>query len=170
MSGGGDKGGTTTQTMKLDPRLEEGAASAVGGALASAGLDYVPNRGVTIAGFTPMQEAAFEGANNAAKAFGLSTSENYPNSVPATEVSAGGINGYSTSALYDEALLRSYTPEQLAERQAILDHYKNSSARINGVAAPSVGGATTATNPLLSQEYVGDGNEQSGHSRSNGGL
>lgn len=129
MAGGGGKGGTTETTTRLDPRLEEGAASAVAGALQSAGLDYAPNRGMTIAAFTPQQQAAFQGANEAAAAFGLPTGGvNMP-----TPETSSGIEGYSTGGLYDEMLKKSITPEQQAERGTILDFYSQRGQKIKGM-------------------------------------
>lgn len=129
MAGGGGKGGKTETTTRLDPRLEEGAASAVAGALQSAGLDYSPNRGATIAAFTPQQQAAFQGANEAAAAFGLPTGGV---NMPAAE-SMGGIEGYSTGGLYDEMLKKSMTPQQQQERGNILDFYSQQGQKIKGM-------------------------------------
>ena len=131
MSGGGSgKGGTQTSQVKIDPRLAEGAAASIAGALQSAGLDYAPNRGTTIAGFTPQQMAAFEGANSAASAFGLPTGG--VNMPEATVDPSTGIAGYSTGAAYDAMRDASITPEQQAERASILAHYSQSGKNIAG--------------------------------------
>ena len=168
MSGGGGKGGTTTQTMELDPRLEEGAAAAVSGALASAGLDFAPNKGVTIAGFTPAQEAAFAGANSATNAFGLTTGGESMFQAPPLET-INGVNGYSTGAFYDDAITKSFTPEQLAARQRILDHYAASGAGIAGTAS-NLAATTVSSEPASTLTRTGDGDERSGHSNSVGGT
>lgn len=125
MSSGG-KGGKNTTTVELDPRLEEGAVNAMAGALASAGLDYSPNRGTTIAAFSPQQMAAFQGANQAAGAFGLPTGGEPANSMPTPEMGASGVLGYSTGGQYDANIAASVSPEQQAERQGILDYFGQS--------------------------------------------
>lgn len=129
MSGGGGKGGKQETQVRLDPRLEEGAAKAVAGALMAAGLDYTPNRGATIAAFTPQQLAAFQGADQAASAFGLPTGGGSP--MPTPETNSMGIQGYSTGGIYDENLAKSVSPEQQAERQGILDYYSKSGQQIS---------------------------------------
>jgi len=130
MSGGG-KGGEQTTTQRLDPRLEQGAASAVAGALQSAGLDYSPNRGVAIAGFTPQQKAAFEGADQAASAFGVPTSGGNLG-IPETQTEqASGIEGYATGGIYDNMKDASISQEQQVERQGILDYYTAEGQKIS---------------------------------------
>lgn len=143
MSGGGGKGGTQTTEVRIDPRLEAASAAAAAGALQSAGLDYVPNRGVTISSFTPQQLAAFEGANTAANAYGLPTGGvSVADSMPTPEANSMGILGYSTGGAYDEALAASMTQEQMQERQDILDYYSQSGQDVANMRprAPARGG------------------------------
>ena len=134
MSGSGGKGGTTVNEQQIDPRLAAGSAAAVSGALQAAGLDYAPNRGETIAAFTPQQEAAFRGANEAAAAFGLPTggvSLPPPNIDPVT-----GMATYSTGSLYDANVASSMTPEQQAERSGILQQFRERGVDIGNMPAP----------------------------------
>lgn len=67
-------------------------------------LGYQPNRGVTIAAFTPDQEAAMANTNNSAAAFGMNTGGGP--SMPAIQTSGTGVRGYSTGAEYDDMLSR----------------------------------------------------------------
>jgi len=131
-SGGGGKGGTTntTQSVEIDPRLAEGSANAIAGALSSAGLDYSPNRGESIAAFSPQQMAAFKGANDAAGAYGLPTGGGTNLVQPTTN--AMGIQGYSTGSIFDQMRDLSVSPEQQAERQSILDYYSRSGNLLAG--------------------------------------
>ena len=97
MAGGG-KGGTKSQ--EIDPGLTAAARDALDFAAASAAVPYSPNMGVQFAAFTPQQQAAFQGANSAATAFGLPSAG--PTSMPKPQTSASGIQGYSTAADYQQ--------------------------------------------------------------------
>lgn len=139
MSGGG-KGGETVQTTKIDPRLEEGAVQTLAAALRSASVPYSPNRGVTIAAFSPQQKAAMMGANAAAGAFGLPTGE-VGSTLPQEVMGAGGAMGYSTSDLYDQNRGLSLTPEEEAQRAMIQKSYADAADSIQ--ALPGFSGLTT---------------------------
>ncbi len=127
MAGGG-KGGSEETTVKLPPELEKGAIGALAGALRSAALPYTPNRGATIAAFSPQQQAAFEGANQAAAAFGMPTGGG--GYLPQAETTAQGYKGYSTGGLYDQMLNQSVSPENQAARAAILGDYAHTADQI----------------------------------------
>lgn len=119
--GGGGKGGSKETTVELPPELETGSAGAIGAAMQSAALPYKPNRGVTIAGFSPQQEAVFDGTNAAAAAFGLPIAQG--NYLPEMETGAGGVKGYSTGALFDENVDKSMTEEDIIAREKLLENY-----------------------------------------------
>jgi len=123
MAGGG-KGGSEEQIVRLDPRLEEGAANAIALAMQSAALPYRPNRGVTVAGMSPQQQAAFQGADQAAQAFGLPGSQG--SYLPQTQTTPEGYRGYSTGGTYDQSIAASLSPQDLAQRNAILAKYGES--------------------------------------------
>jgi len=146
-SGGGGKGGTTntTQSVEIDPRLAEGSANAIAGALSSAGLDYSPNRGESIAAFSPQQMAAFKGANDAAGAYGLPTGGGTNLVQPTTN--AMGIQGYSTGSIFDQMRDLSVSPEQQAERQSILDYYSRSGNLLAGQTEAGGFGEAKGTSP-----------------------
>ncbi len=101
MSGGGGKGGQTTSETKIDPRLEEEALKNLKQARAVSELPYAPNMGLSVAAFTPQQEAAFQTANKASSAFGLPTGST--SSLP-TPRNVGGFSGYSSENLYNDAM------------------------------------------------------------------
>jgi hypothetical protein len=107
MSGGGGKGGETQQ--RIDPRLADASAKVLERAEAASKIPYSPNRGVTIAAFTPQQKAAMANASDAAEAFGMEGGA-APN-MPKTETSATGIRGYSTGKEYDDMVAKSLSPE-----------------------------------------------------------
>lgn len=129
MAGGGGKGGSQETTVELDPRLEQGAVEAITGALNSASLPFNTNQGPQFAAFTPQQEAAFQGANDAAAAFGLPTSGNL-GIVPAQQTAMPGLQAYSTGALYDQAMGASFSADDIAARDAILADYAAGAQRV----------------------------------------
>lgn len=100
----------TKSEQKIDPQLaaESNALVNLFRLIASGG--YQPNRGVTIAGFTPKQNEAFSMGDAAATAFGFAPSGRDP--MPATEESAYGIAGYRPSREYD-AMREGLPPEYL---------------------------------------------------------
>lgn len=102
MSGGG-KGGKSTTEVKIPDWLEAAARSNIGRAENVAGLGYTPYYGPDVAAMTPMQTAAGQGINTAAGAFGLGTGD-LSMGMPAPQTFAGGVQGYSSGGLYDEAL------------------------------------------------------------------
>lgn len=98
------KGGTQQQKIELPKQLKEAAKENLKLAKSVGELPYVPNLGITTAAFTPMQEAGFSGVNNAASAFGLPTSA--PMAGMPTAETVGGISGYSTEPIYNDAMSR----------------------------------------------------------------
>jgi hypothetical protein len=110
MSGGGGKGGQSKQS--IDPRLAAASAEALTRAADASKIPYSPNRGVTIAAFTPQQEAAMRNTSAASTAFGLDGGSMA--AMPAVETSASGVRGYSTGADFDEMVKRSLSPEIIA--------------------------------------------------------
>lgn len=116
MSGGG-KGGSTTSKVEVPQWVEDAAQENIGTARDIARLDYVPYYGPDVAAATPQQMASWQGANQAASAFGMPTGEI---SLPEAQ-NFGGVQAYSSGGIYDQALaeLRRRRPEQFAARQNI---------------------------------------------------
>jgi hypothetical protein len=145
--GGGGKGGsqTTTTKMELDPRLERGAAAAIAGGLSAASLPFRPANAVSIAAFTPQQQAAFQGADAASSAFGLGSAN--ANATPTPVMSGSGIMGYNTFGDYQRIRAASMPQEEQAKQQGILDYFasegqaiKNMNYRMDGVSSAGGGG------------------------------
>ena len=103
MSGGGGKGGSTTSTVKIPAWLEQAAQANIRRAEDVAALGNVPYYGPDVAAMTPMQMSAGQGINTAAGAFGLGTND-LSMGMPAPQTFAGGVQGYSSGGLYDQAL------------------------------------------------------------------
>lgn len=102
MSGG--KSDKQESTIELPKSLEKAANKLLEKGEAVSNLGFQPNRAVTVAGFTPMQQAAFQNTADASRAFGLSAPANAMEGMPETKMSAGGIAGYDTASGYDEAV------------------------------------------------------------------
>ena len=103
MSGGGGKGGSTTTEVKIPEWLQSAAQANIRRAEDVAALGNVPYYGPDVAAMTPMQMAAGQGINTAAGAFGLGTND-LSMGMPAPQTFAGGVQGYSSGGLYDQAL------------------------------------------------------------------
>ena len=103
MSGGGGKGGSTTTEVKIPDWLQSAAQGNIRRAEDVAALGNIPYYGPDVAAMTPMQIAAGQGINTAAGAFGLGTND-LSMGMPAPQTFAGGVQGYSSGGLYDQAL------------------------------------------------------------------
>lgn len=103
MSGGGGKGGSTTTEVKIPEWLQSAAQGNIRRAEDVAALGNIPYYGPDVAAMTPMQTAAGQGINTAAGAFGLGTTD-LSMGMPAPQTFAGGVQGYSSGNLYDQAL------------------------------------------------------------------
>ena len=103
MSGGGGKGGSTTTEVKIPEWLQSAAQGNIRRAEDVAALGNIPYYGPDVAAMTPMQMAAGQGINTAAGAFGLGTND-LSMGIPAPQTFAGGVQGYSSGNLYDQAL------------------------------------------------------------------
>jgi hypothetical protein len=103
MSGGSGKGGSTTTEVKIPKWLQSAAQGNIRRAEDVAALGNIPYYGPDVAAMTPMQMAAGQGINTAAGAFGLGTND-LSMGIPAPQTFTGGVQGYSSGDLYDQAL------------------------------------------------------------------
>jgi hypothetical protein len=97
--------GTTRQTVSIPAWLENAARQNMARADALAQIGYVPYSGPEVAALTPMQIEAMRGTNTAAGAFGLGQADPM-SGMPQPQTFAGGVQGYSSMPMYDEALAR----------------------------------------------------------------
>lgn len=111
MSGGKGGSQTTTSQVQIPPYIEEASKQNLARANEISQLGYTPYYGPDVAAFTPMQEAAFQGTNQAASAFGM-PSVDY--SMPQATEYAGGIRGYSSAPMYEQSMgaLQTNAPAQ----------------------------------------------------------
>jgi hypothetical protein len=109
MSGGSTQ---TTQTMELPQWYEDYTKYVTDQAMAGSQIGYVPYMGPDVAAFTPMQQAAFDGTNMAASAYGLPTASS--TGLPQATQYSNGMMGYSSAPLYNESLanLQKTNPQQ----------------------------------------------------------
>ena len=105
MAGGG-KGGSTTTEMKLPEWYTDAAKQALHMGEAVAQRGYVPNYGPQVAAFAPQQVDAMQGANDFSAAFGMGPARHVAAGIPQAETFAGGIRGYSSIPLFDEAMAK----------------------------------------------------------------
>lgn len=108
MSGG--KGGSETSSVKIPGYIENASKDNIALAQQIADMGYVPYYGPDVAAATGQQVASWNGANDAASAFGLPTAAV---DLPREKQFAGGVSGYSSGGIYDQALreLRSRRPD-----------------------------------------------------------
>lgn len=101
----GGKGGSTTTSVQVPEYIEEAAKRNLARADTISQIGYVPYYGPDVAAFTPTQEAAFQNVASQAGAFGLTTPAGGPMAgMPAPQQFAGGIQGYSSAPMYEQAL------------------------------------------------------------------
>ena len=99
MSGG--KGGSTTSTVEVPQYIEDAARRNLERADLISKIGYVPYYGPDVAAFSPQQEAAFAGTQQLAGAFGTPTTMDM--GVPAPQTFAGGVRGYSSAPMFEQA-------------------------------------------------------------------
>lgn len=122
MSGGGGKGGSTTQAVEIPAWLEGASQENIARAKQVANIDYMPYMGPTVAAQTPLQMAAMQNTSGAAGAFGMAGSGmTGMEGMPAPQQFAGGVTGYSDFPIYEQArnLYAEYDPVNFAKRNAL---------------------------------------------------
>lgn len=103
MSGGG--GSTTTvQQAQIPKYIEDAAKANLARADYVSQLGYVPNYGLDVAAFSPMQASAMQNTANAASAFGLQAPTDAMAGVPQAQTNNLGFSGYSSGNMFDQAL------------------------------------------------------------------
>ena len=102
------KGGSTSSTVAVPEYIEDAARRNLTEADKIRRLGFIPEYGPTVAAFTPMQEAAFQGTAQAAGAFGLPgggmSMQDISGGMPEPTTYAGGVRGYSALPIYEQAL------------------------------------------------------------------
>lgn len=160
MAGGG-KGGSQSTSVQIPAWLEQAAQANLGRADQAAQIGYTPYYGPDVAAFTPMQQAAMQGTNQAASAFGMAAPIDAMAGMPQAQTFAGGVQGYSSAPMYEEALaaLQQNAPGQYnAIRNMFLDP-QGTGAYTPSTPAPAAPAAPAAFN--LFARGTDNGNQES---------
>ena len=104
MSGG--KGGETTSKTEIPKWAEDATKRNLRRAEQVQKIGPMTNYLPDVAAFTPGQEAAMQNNADAAAAFGFSAPVDAMAGMPQAQTFAGGIQGYSSAPLFEEALAR----------------------------------------------------------------
>ena len=128
------KGGTTNTTQAIPEYLQEANKEAINDARSVSELGYVPYFGPDVAAFSPMQQQSMLSTGNAASSFGLAP-QGFDGTagIPQAQTFAGGIQGYSSAPIYEQALDNLYAKAP-AQYRAIKDRFIDpfTGARPNG--------------------------------------
>jgi hypothetical protein len=108
----GGKGGSTTSQVEIPEWLEQASQRNIGRAEQAQQIGYMPYYGPDVAAFSPAQQTAMQSSYDAAAAFGLAPQGgNVMAGMPQAQEFGGGMMGYSSTPLYEQALA------ELAARQ-----------------------------------------------------
>lgn len=100
-------GGSTTSSVEIPEYIEEAARRNLAKAEDISQIGYVPYYGPDVAAFTPFQEAGFQQTADVASAFGVGpqmSQTDIMGGMPAPTEFAGGVRGYSSAPLYQQAV------------------------------------------------------------------
>ncbi|MFN7002183.1 MAG: hypothetical protein ACK4NW_01990 [Roseinatronobacter sp.] len=144
MSGG--KGGSQTTKTEIPEYLRQGSQNNINASQRIAQMGYVPYYGPDVAAATPQMQASWQGANDAASAFGMQTAQPQ---MPQAQDFGGGLMGYSSGGGYDAALreLAARQPEKFAQMQ-----------RLFGQSSPQQAAPQAAPQPAIAQRPARDPN------------
>lgn len=95
---------SSTSLRDLPDWIEKPAQQNIARAQMVADLGYVPNYGLDVAAFSPMQTSAMQNTANAASAFGLGAPTDVMAGMPQATTNNLGFSGYSSGDLFDKSL------------------------------------------------------------------
>ena len=126
------KGGSTTSSTEIPAWLENAAIENINKGRDVSEIGYTPYYGPEVAAFSPMQQQSMQSTGGAASAFGLAPQGfDAMAGMPEAQTFAGGIQGYSSAPLYEEALsqLQQNRPGQYnAINNMFIDPYSGADA------------------------------------------
>jgi hypothetical protein len=102
MSGG--KGGSQTTQVQVPKYIEDASRANLAQARDISRIGFVPYFGPEVAAFDPSQVQAMQAAQDQAAAFGLAPSMNVSASLPQAQDFGGGMMGFSSAPLYEQAV------------------------------------------------------------------
>jgi len=164
MSGG--KGGSTTSSVQIPSWLEDAAKTNLSKADYAGQIGYTPYYGPDVAAQTQSQLLGNQATYDAAAAFGLVPQGGNANAgMPTPTTYAGGVTGYSSGDLYDQAVaeLASRRPGQASALNSMfIDPYSGEqSVAFTPMGSISNVGASDTVNSMVdyagSGDFTGDG-------------
>lgn len=136
MSGG--KGGTQTQAQSIPAWVEGPAKENLARAKAVGEIGYMPYYGPDVAALAPQQEQAMRNTFGAQQAYGMiDPSAQFSTGMPQAQEYAGGVRGYSSGNLFDQAVaeLAARQPDQVARYGKVMNPNINPEAYTQAVNA-----------------------------------
>jgi hypothetical protein len=116
--GGGGKGGSQQQTQQIPKFIEDYAQRNLARAEATQKIDYMPYTGPELAAFNPTQTQAMQNQIGAAQAFGMAPAGmSAMQGMPQARQYAGGVTGYSSIPLYEQALAEAAAKDPASFKQ-----------------------------------------------------
>lgn len=114
------KGGSTTtvQKQQLPAWLDQAAQENLAQAKIAGQIGYMPYYGPEVAGLSPQQTQSMQNTFNAQQAFGMvPQGAEFSTGLPEAQQFAGGVSGYSSGGLFDQALaeLKARQPDIAAQ-------------------------------------------------------
>lgn len=104
MSGGGGKGGSNTSAQSIPEWVSGPAKENLAQARVAGQIGYMPYYGPEVAGLSPMQQQSMQNTHSGLQAFGLAPEGQYQSGLPPAQTFAGGVQGYSSGNLFDQAV------------------------------------------------------------------
>ncbi len=163
------RGSKTTET-KIPEWLEAAVKENLARAQGVASIGYTPYYGPDVAAMTPMQMAAIQGTSGAASAFGMpGGGMTGMEGMPTPQTFAGGVQGYSSGGLYDEAIaeLQRRRPGQYDAITGLFIDPQTGAAPRTSFAPTAAAAAAPTPAPTTSG---GRGGDRSGRDRDNMGA
>ena len=145
MSGGGGKSGSDVEETSIPEWIKQPAIRNLQRAEDVQRIEYMPYRGPEVAGFTPSQISAFQNNIDAANAFGLATPSSVMDGIPTPKTYAGGLSGYDSMDIYDQALAetKKYQADAAAQYDALFGANVGTTAYPGGAYSNNTGGGSS---------------------------
>lgn len=124
MSSGGGKGGSTSSSVTIPDWIKGPAERNLARAEQAAQVGYMPWYGPDVAAATPQQISSMQISDAASKAFGFTPkNQTFSSGLPEAQTFAGGVQGYSSAPLFEQALgeLATKNPGQFARYNGLYD-------------------------------------------------
>lgn len=128
--------GKSTTKQEIPKYIENASKGLIGLSKDYGSIGYVPYTGPDVAAFSGQQLAGMQGANMAAQAFGLPGGGLM--NMPAPQTFAGGMQGYSSAPVYQQAV-NQIDPAQYAAMTKNFVQPSGTGGKGGGATAPSYG-------------------------------